>query len=201
MTGVNTSAKADASKTREDRIKDSGHKTEDLVSYHPAVRTHPETGRKSLYVNTAHTERFDGWTKEESAPLLQFLFEHQVKPEFTCRFRWEPGSIAFWDNRAGMISMLMLYCNTVSLLIREQPFIIPSTTIMATNAVCIASHWLATSHGSVFDLLASRVDHESPQYGARHLQLSVHRSAVRMLTKGRILQGLCGGPVKCKTSV
>ncbi|KAK3054248.1 hypothetical protein LTR09_004516 [Extremus antarcticus] len=102
LTGVNTSAKADASKTREDRIKDSGHKTEDLVSYHPAVRTHPETGRKSLYVNTAHTERFDGWTKEESAPLLQFLFEHQVKPEFTCRFRWEPGSIAFWDNRAAL---------------------------------------------------------------------------------------------------
>ena len=100
LKAVNTSAKADASKTREDRIKDSGHKTEDLVSYHPAVRTHPETGNKSLYVNVAHTERFDGWTQEESAPLLKFLFEHQVKPEFTCRFRWEPGSIAFWDNRA-----------------------------------------------------------------------------------------------------
>jgi taurine dioxygenase len=102
LTGVNTSAKADASKTREDRIKDSGHKTEDLISHHPAVRTHPETGRKSIYVNVAHTERFDGWTNDESAPLLKFLFEHQVKPEFTCRFRWEPGSIAFWDNRAAL---------------------------------------------------------------------------------------------------
>jgi len=102
LTAVNTSAKADASKTREDRIKDSGHKVEDLVSYHPAVRTHPETGVKSLYVNVAHTERFDGWTAEESAPLLKYLFEHQVKPEFTCRFKWEVGSIAFWDNRAAL---------------------------------------------------------------------------------------------------
>jgi len=102
LTGVNTSAKADASKTREDRIKDSGHKTEDLVSYHPAVRTHPETGNKSIYVQVAHTERFDGWTAEESAPLLHYLFQHQIKPEFTCRFRWEPGSIAFWDNRTAL---------------------------------------------------------------------------------------------------
>jgi taurine dioxygenase len=70
LTGVNTSAKADASKTREDRIKDSGHKTEDLVSYHPTVRTHPETGKKSIYVNVAHTERFDGWTSDESTPLF-----------------------------------------------------------------------------------------------------------------------------------
>lgn len=101
LTAVNTSAKADASKTREDRIKDSGgSKPEDLVSYHPAVRTHPETGEKVLYVNVAHTERFDGWTAEESAPLLNFLHQHQIKPEFTCRFQWAPGSIAFWDNRA-----------------------------------------------------------------------------------------------------
>jgi taurine dioxygenase len=102
LTAVNTSAKADVSKTREDRIKDSGHKTEDLVSYHPAVRTHPETGKKTLYVNVAHTDRFDGWTPEESAPLLKYLFEHQVKPEFTCRFKWDVGSIAFWDNRAAL---------------------------------------------------------------------------------------------------
>ena len=63
------------------------------------VRTHPETGRKALYVNVAHTARFKGWSEEESAPLLNFLFQHQVKPEFTCRFAWQPGSIALWDNR------------------------------------------------------------------------------------------------------
>lgn len=102
MRSISTSSKADASKTREDRIKDSGHKSEVLEALHPVVRTHPETGRKSLYINIAHTSRFEGWTEDESAPLLQYLFQHQVKPEFTCRFKWEVGSIAFWDNRCAL---------------------------------------------------------------------------------------------------
>lgn len=102
LRSISTSSKADASKTREDRIKDSGHKSDVLEAIHPVVRTHPETGRKSLYINVAHTSRFEGWTEEESAPLLQYLFQHQVKPEFTCRFPWEVGSIAFWDNRAAL---------------------------------------------------------------------------------------------------
>ena len=70
-----------------------------LVASHPVVRTHPETGRRALYVNAAHTTHFQGWTIEESQPLLDYLFAHQVRPEFTCRFRWQPGSLAFWDNR------------------------------------------------------------------------------------------------------
>ena len=64
------------------------------------MRTHPETGRKALYVNSAHTAHFKDMTIAESAPLLAYLFRHQQQPEFTCRFRWEKGSLAFWDNRA-----------------------------------------------------------------------------------------------------
>jgi len=66
---------------------------------HPVVRTHAETGRKALYVNGAFTVRFKDMTEEESAPLLHYLCQHGVRPEFTCRFRWRPNSIAFWDNR------------------------------------------------------------------------------------------------------
>jgi taurine dioxygenase len=101
LKGVNTSAKADVSKTREDRIKTDGREAarKDFAAEHPVVRTHPETGRRALYVNVAHTARFAGMTEDESASLLGYLFQHQVRPEFTCRFSWQPGSIAFWDNR------------------------------------------------------------------------------------------------------
>jgi taurine dioxygenase len=99
LTGVNTSTKADASKTREERLKSAGVEMKVLSGEHPVVRTHPETGRKALYVNIGHTSHFKGWTEEESRPLLEYLWQHQVKIEFTCRFQWQPGSLAFWDNR------------------------------------------------------------------------------------------------------
>ena len=99
LTGVNTSTKADASKTREERLKSAGVEMKALTGEHPVVRTHPETGRRALYVNIGHTSHFKGWTPEESRPLLEYLWQHQVKPELTCRFQWQPGSIAFWDNR------------------------------------------------------------------------------------------------------
>jgi len=98
---VNSSSKAEVTRTREDRIAERGTETAKKVleAEHPVVRTHPETGRRALYVNFGHTLRFREMSEEESAPLLAFLFAHQVKPEFTCRFSWRVGSVALWDNR------------------------------------------------------------------------------------------------------
>ncbi|MFZ9405673.1 MAG: TauD/TfdA dioxygenase family protein [Burkholderiaceae bacterium] len=101
LKAVSSSAKADVSKTREDRIRSDGRDDAKKIyaAEHPVVRTHPETGKRALFVNVAHTERFVGWTVEESAPLLAMLCAHLTRPEFTCRFSWAAGSLALWDNR------------------------------------------------------------------------------------------------------
>jgi taurine dioxygenase len=66
---------------------------------HPVVRLHPESGRAALFVNAIYTTRFEDMSEQESRPLLDFLFQHCQRPEFACRFRWEQGSLAIWDNR------------------------------------------------------------------------------------------------------
>lgn len=101
LTAINSAAKGSAAKTRSDRVADAGTGLEAGVmeAEHPVVRTHPETGRKALFVNTGHTVRFKDMTEAESAPILDLLYRHQIKPEFCCRFVWRPGSMAFWDNR------------------------------------------------------------------------------------------------------
>ena len=102
LVAINTSTLATASRTREDRLKDMPHKegAKEFAAEHPVVRKHPETGRKALFVNVGRTERFKDVTVEESTPILQYLFRHQIQAQFTCRFVWRPGSLAFWDNRA-----------------------------------------------------------------------------------------------------
>jgi len=69
---------------------------------HPLVRTHPETGKKSLFINEVYAVRLADMTEAESRPLLDMLIEHSLKPEFSCRFRWSAGTVAVWDNRCTM---------------------------------------------------------------------------------------------------
>ncbi|WP_255429101.1 TauD/TfdA dioxygenase family protein [Ramlibacter albus] len=101
MRCVNSSAKADTSRTREDRIAEAGKADRRVYeAEHPAVCVHPETGRRALFMNVAHTVRFADMTEEESKPLLQWLHAHQCKEEFTCRVRWQAGTLVLWDNRS-----------------------------------------------------------------------------------------------------
>ena len=97
----NISGKSEVTKTRSDVLKHSSLdlKNNKLEAIHPVVRTHPETKKKSLYINEAHTTRFVGMSEDESKPILKYLFKHQINSEFTCRFKWKRGSVAIWDNR------------------------------------------------------------------------------------------------------
>jgi taurine dioxygenase len=89
---------SDYSKSSKGRIGNPQLAIQDAI--HPVIITHPESKKKALYVNRAFTLRFEGWTDEESKPLLNYLYDHAANEENTTRFQWSPGSIAFWDNRA-----------------------------------------------------------------------------------------------------
>jgi len=100
LKAVSSSQKGAAAIGRQARHDEApGESSGVLEAVHPVVRVHPETGRKSLYVNAGHTVRFEGMTEKESEPILQFLFTHLIRPEYTCRFQWRTGSLAVWDNR------------------------------------------------------------------------------------------------------
>lgn len=100
LTAINRSDLADVSKTRSDRLADeTGPARQAHRSQHPAVRTHPETGRKALYVNVAHTSGFVGMDDDESRRILDAVFAHQIQAEFVWRLQWQVGMLALWDNR------------------------------------------------------------------------------------------------------
>jgi taurine dioxygenase len=105
---VNSAAKSYGGHSGSDEVKGNSatpltfENDQDNETEHPVAQTHPVTGRKALYVNDAFTARFAGESEDESLPLLHELWRHAITPEFTCRFRWQAGTLALWDNRCAM---------------------------------------------------------------------------------------------------
>ncbi len=81
-----------------ERLGETVRKTPPVA--HPVIRTHPESGRRAVFVNRLFTTHLIGVSEAESEAILHYLYDHIETPEYTCRFRWQPDSIAFWDNRA-----------------------------------------------------------------------------------------------------
>ena len=105
MTAIHTAGRASFEKAYDDQIDDDrkreirSQRLAEPAVEHPVIRTHPVTGRKALFVNSIFTQRLRGVPRKESQAVLDYLYEHLRTLEFTCRFRWERGSVAFWDNR------------------------------------------------------------------------------------------------------
>ncbi len=80
-------------------VKSKNSDKQEQFAIHPVIRTHDETDKKSLYVNSIHTLGFEGMTREESLPMLNYLYEQVMRPEYSFRLRWAENTLAMWDNR------------------------------------------------------------------------------------------------------
>lgn len=111
LRGINSAEKPDAAVTRTHRMAEKPRDARDIVTTaaHPLVRTHPVTGRKALYCSAAHTISIEGMSEAESRPILEYLYRVQQREEFACRFHWERGSVALWDNRCAQHNALNDY--------------------------------------------------------------------------------------------
>ena len=103
---------------RYDVPKDVDLDAADKETIHPVVRTHPETGRKCLFIQKTYIRRFDGMTEAESKPLLDYLIEHATHPRFQCRVRWHDGHVLIWDNRCTLHRALNDYYGKSRFLVR-----------------------------------------------------------------------------------
>lgn len=124
MTAIHTASDAYTSETALEKYECTGpisYRHSDCIKAnveHPVVIRHPVTGRKALFVNPMFTVAFKGMSREESKPILDYLFRHAIREDFQCRFRWKPGSVAMWDNRIVMHAALNDYQNHERLLYR-----------------------------------------------------------------------------------
>ncbi len=96
MGGGSRAERYAGNKSMAGKVRDPGNQITE--AHHPLFRTHPETGRTGLYIGS-HTQGFEGMRAEEADPIIDYLRSHSIRPEYLCRFRWEPGSMAIWDNR------------------------------------------------------------------------------------------------------
>ena len=107
LTGVYTPALVHGSQGSLAKVSDHGKDmkkkhnpdTAEQRVYHPIIRSHPETGERAIYCSIYHCERIDGMSREESLPIIRYLHEHATKLDYTTRLRWQPGTLAIWDNR------------------------------------------------------------------------------------------------------
>lgn len=99
LRGVNSASVVPRDENIYAAVKSKNSDQSDQFAIHPVIRTHDETGKKSIYVNGIHTLKFDGFTREESLPLLTYLYQQVMCPEHSFRLRWQADTLAMWDNR------------------------------------------------------------------------------------------------------